>query len=138
MTTASYRFLPVLLLIGARPLAGQMGPGPGCCGSGVQALRGAPVVELKGKVSRLQLIPGQGMPSVTIKTESGESQVILGSMRYLMAQGFSPKVGDEILVKAYKTDNGLFAASVTLPGANKTLRLRDESGRPLWAGGPRR
>ncbi len=128
------RFLPALMLLGALPAAAQMGRGPVCCGIGMQALGGAPVIELKGKVSRIQLVPGQGMPSVTVKTDSGESNVHLGSMRYLMAQGFNPKVGDEIVVKAYKTANGLFAAVVTLAGINKTVRLRDEAGRPVWAG----
>ncbi len=120
------------------PLAAQMGRGPGCCGPGMQALGKMPQVELKGKVTRVRISPGQGMPYVTVKSGTEESDVYLGSMRYLMTQDFNPKVDDEIVVKAYKTANGLLAATVTLPGAHKTVRLRDEYGRPLWRGGPRR
>ena len=64
-------------------------------------------------------------------------KVYLGSMRYLMAQGFNPKLGDEIAVKGYKMNGDIVAATVTLPADNKTIRLRDESGRPLWRGGMR-
>ncbi len=133
----TFVILALLAVLGSRvPLLAQMGRGPGCCGFGMAAPETR--VELKGKVSKVQLVPGQGMPSVTVKTASEEASVYLGSMRYLMAQDFNPKVGDEIVVKAYKTANGLFAATVTLPAADKTIRLRDESGRPVWRGGPRR
>lgn len=118
-------------------LRAQPGRGPGCCGMGMGAITGAPLVDVKGKVSQVRIGAGQGMPSVVVKSGSDESTVFLGSMRYLMAQNFNPKLGDEIVVKAYKTPNGLFAASITLPESKKTIRLRDETGRPVWRGGPR-
>jgi hypothetical protein len=34
-------------------------------------------------------------------------------------------------------NNGLMAVTVTLPAGNKTIRVRDENGCPLWRGGPR-
>jgi hypothetical protein len=97
---------------------------------------GAPLVELKGQVEGVRISPGMGTPSVSIKTATETVTVYLGSMRYLMAEDFNPKSGDEIVAKAYKTANGYLASTVTLPGRNKTLRLRDENGRPVWRGGP--
>ena len=123
--------LAVLLGLGPQSMA-QMRGGPGCCGPGM----GGPLVEAKGKVIQVKISPGQGMPFVTIQDGSTETSVYLGSMRYLMAQDFNPKVGDQIVVKAYRTANGLLAATVTLPATNKTIRLRDANGRPMWRGGP--
>ena len=97
----------------------------------------APLVEIKGTVSQVLLVPGQGAPSVVVKANNEESKVLLGSMRYLMDQNFNPKVGEAIVLKAYKTSTGLIAATVTLPEQHKTLRLRNENGRPVWRGGPR-
>ncbi len=77
------------------------------------------------------------MPYVAIQTGSETVKVFLGSMRYLMMQGFNPKVGDEISAKAIKMDADFVALSVTLANSGKTIRLRDEQGRPLWRGGMR-
>jgi hypothetical protein len=94
--------------------------------------------EMRGEVTRVQITPGEGMPFVEIKSTGGLTKIYLGSMRYLMVQGFNPKVGDAIVVKVYKTNHGLVAASVTLPAQKKTVRLRDDHGRPVWRGNPRR
>jgi len=96
-----------------------------------------PVVELKGKIEKVQIAPGQGMPFLEMRGQEGTVKVVLGSMRYLMQQNFSPKAGEEVIVKGYKVADQVVAASVTLPAADKTLRLRDENGRPLWMGGQR-
>ncbi len=116
-------------------LMAQRGMGA-CCSAG-PVMNPGPLVELKGKVARVQITPGEGMPFVTVKSSDQTVKVYLGSMRYLMAQGFNPKVGDEIAVKAYKMNGDMVAATVTLPADKKTIRLRDESGRPLWRGGMR-
>ena len=76
------------------------------------------------------------MPFVTVKNGEQKMKVYPGSMRYLMGQGFNPKVDEEIVVKAHKWNDDFAAATVTLPAQGKTLRLRDEDGRPLWRGGP--
>lgn len=97
-------------------------------------IAGAPLLEIRGTITEVRISPGRGMPSLVVKDDSEESVLLLGSMRYLMAQDFNPKVGDEVVAKAYKTSNGLLAVSVTLPQTKKTIRLREESGRPLWRG----
>lgn len=126
------RWVAVALIAGlaAASATAQMRGMGGCCS-------GSPV-ELKGKVARVQITPGEGMPFVMVRTGDRTAKVYLGSMRYLMTQGFNPKVNDEIVVKAYPVNGDYVAVSVTLVGSGKTVRLRDENGRPLWRGGPPR
>ena len=95
----------------------------------------APKIELAGVIDSVQLLPGQGVPFLTVKSEKGAVRVILGSMRYLMERGFNPKAGAEVQVKGFKVGDEVYASSVSLPRENKTIELRDDSGRPLWAGG---
>lgn len=116
------------------------GRGGGCGGGGDCWASGFPAssaTELHGHVAAVQLTPGMGMPSVTVQTGEEQKVVSLGSMRYLMMQGFNPKVGEEVAIKAFQANGRYFAASVTLPAQNKTIELRDASGRPLWRRGPR-
>ncbi len=115
---------------------GQTTGGRGWGGMGPGAMASGATVDIKGRVAAVQITPGAGMPFVTVKSGDQKIKVHLGSMRYLMGQGFNPKVDEEILVKAYKWNDDLVAISVTLPGQGKTVRLRDEDGRPLWRGGP--
>jgi len=106
--------------------------------SGVQApMAGNPKVELKGKIEKIQLAMGQGMPYLEVRTASNTVRVALGSMRYLMEQDFNPKAGDEVAVTGYKVNDGVVAITVTLPGSDKVLKLRDDAGRPVWMGGRR-
>jgi hypothetical protein len=102
---------------------------------GAAPIASSPTVELKGKVQSVRLSPGQGTPFVEIETAGKTAKLYLGSIRYLMDQGFNPKVGDEITAKAYQLQSDYTAITVTLPAANKTVRLRDENGWPVWRGG---
>jgi exonuclease VII large subunit len=94
-----------------------------------------PKVEVKGRIQKVQLAQGRGMPYLEVKTGETITQVTLGSMRYLMEQDFNPKAGDEVVVKGYKGQSDVVAISVTLRGEGKVLHLRDENGWPLWQGG---
>jgi hypothetical protein len=98
-------------------------------------LASAPKVEVSGKIEKVQISMGQGMPYLDVKTKDGTRKVWLGSMRYLMEQNFNPKAGDEIQVSGYAQNEGILASKVTLPGRKTTLLLRDERGFPLWRGG---
>jgi hypothetical protein len=77
------------------------------------------------------------MPSLEVKTAEGRAwKVWLGSMRYLVEQDFNPKAGQEVSVKGFQeADQEVTASSVTLTATKQTIRLRDESGRPVWRGG---
>jgi hypothetical protein len=124
--------------------AGTMNPvwsQPRCCGAcggaGQSAIAASPVVEMTGKITRVQMTPGSGMPFLEVSSNGQTSRVYLGAMRYLVKQGFSPSAGDEVKLKAYKTETDLYGISVTLVAQDKTIRLRDENGFPLWRGGGR-
>ncbi|MEN6537082.1 MAG: hypothetical protein ABFD60_13170 [Bryobacteraceae bacterium] len=93
-----------------------------------------PVVEVKGKIVKVQVAPGRGMPSLDVEQDGKAIHVVLGAMHYLMQQNFSPKAGEEVEVKGYKAGDTVVASVVTLPAQGKTLRLRDERGYPLWRG----
>lgn len=116
-----------LLLAGAIALPGQQP-------SGVIPAN-APKVELEGRIESVDILRGQGMPSLLVRTGEETTRVILGSMRYLMERNFNPKAGAEVRVTGYRVGHLVYAAAVTLRGENQTLQLRDEAGRPLWMGG---
>ncbi len=103
-------------------------------GTGMAPVKGAPVVEFKGKIERVQIAHGQGMPTLEVRRVEETVKVLLGSMRYLMEQNFNPKAGMEVSVKGYQVaEKNVIAISVAADG--KVLRLRDENGRPVWMGG---
>ena len=94
-----------------------------------------PSVELRGKISSVQVARGQRMPFLEIEVNGKTTRVYLGSMRYLMQNDFNPKAGERVEVKGFRRDGDLVAISVTLTSRNKTLRLRDKNGQPLWQSG---
>jgi hypothetical protein len=101
------------------------------------AIASNPVVEISGRITKVGLERGQGMPSLEVKTVAGATwKVWLGSMRYLVEQNFNPKAGQEVSVKGFKqAGQEVTASSATLTETKQTIRLRDESGRPVWRGG---
>jgi len=95
----------------------------------------SPVVELKGKIQKVQLAMGQGMPYLEVESAGKTEKVMLGSMRYLMEKDFNPKAGMDVELKGYRTDAGIVAIRVQLPSEKKSLLLRDEDGWPVWMRG---
>ncbi len=127
----------MLLLAGAAG-AQMRGRGGPCPQPGSSApIAGSPMVEITGKISRVNIQHGQGMPAIDVAKDGRATTVQLGAMHYLIAQDFNPKAGDEVSVKGYKAGDIVLASSVTLAGAKRTLKLRDEKGWPLWRGGGR-
>ncbi len=98
-----------------------------------------PIVDIQGTIVSLKMMPGQGMPVMEVSgARTGPVTVWLGSLRYLMEQKFSPKVGDTVEVKGYSLRNQdqeeeIVAIQVKLGG--QVLKLRDENGWPVWRGG---
>ena len=131
----SFRFLTIIGLaaVGAAFAQPSGTPAP---------IAGSPQVELKGRIEKIQVAQGQGMPHLEVKSAGKTTKVILGSVRYLMEQDFNPKAGDEVVVKGYKMNDDVVAISVALPAQGKVLKLRDADGRPVWMrgryGGPMR
>ncbi len=126
------RALPVAGILLALPLFAQ----------NTQSAKPA-VIEIKGRIDKVGITRGQGMPSLEVRAESGKIwKVWLGSMRYLMEQNFNPKAGEEVEVKGFQaTGNEMTAQTVTLTATKRTIQLRDDQGLPLWRGpmrgGPR-
>lgn len=96
---------------------------------------------VKGEVTAVEKIgggrrmgPGIGLK---LKTASGELVVHLGPQWYIEQQGEVPiKAGDAVEVKGVKASRGgqdFFLAGEVKKGGD-VLKLRDESGVPLWAG----
>jgi hypothetical protein len=125
------RFLE-LVLVAACPAVGiaQMG-------GMMHVPAGTPRVELKGKIQKVQVARGQGMPHLEVRSGGSTVRVVLGSVRYLMEQNFNPKAGEEIVVSGFKVDGVVLAVTVKLVKDGKLLRLRDDQGRPVWMRGPR-
>jgi hypothetical protein len=95
-----------------------------------------PIVNISGKITRVDVSrPSEGMPGLVVNVDGTSTNVILGSMRYLMEQDFNPKAGAQVQVKGYKLPASVMAIEVRLPEENVTLKLRDENGWPLWRGG---
>lgn len=101
--------------------------------AGMAPIKNAPVVEFKGKVERVEIAHGQGMPYLEVRRGEELVKVQLGSMRYLMEQNFNPKAGMEVSIKGYQVGKSVIAITVT--AGDKELRLRDGDGRPVWMGG---
>lgn len=90
-------------------------------------------VQLKGKVTKVQLVPG-AMPSVVLETGDSTTRVILGSMRYLIEQDFNPKAGDELEVGGFRSGSDVVAVSIRRLSDGRTLKLREQDGSPVWRG----
>jgi hypothetical protein len=99
---------------------------------------------VSGEILGLDTFPGrQGMAGVhaNLKTDKGETVAVhLGPAWYLDKQSVTLKQGDKVTVRGSRvTFDGkpaIIAAEVTKQG--QTLRLRDDNGVPVWAGGRRR
>jgi len=76
---------------------------------------------------------------LVLRTESGGLvEVTLGQVGYWDAQGISLVRGDVVVVEGLSGDgSSLETRSVTLLSTGQTVVLRDENGRPMWAGGRR-
>jgi hypothetical protein len=137
---SSWGYRPTIALLSKRPamthvtvllalgftLAAHAFSQPG----GHMAVAGSPRVTLKGKIAKIQLAHGQGMPSLEVSANGATTRIMLGSFRYLLEQNFNPKAGDEVTVKGFKVNDSIIAVTVEHQG--KVLKLRDEQGRPVW------
>ena len=69
---------------------------------------------------------------ITIQTAEGQVLVGMGQSAY--REGFELKVGDEITVLGFHEDGEFKAGTVENLTTGETITLRDETGRPMWAG----
>ncbi len=101
------------------------------------------VVSVSGEVQNVETRTfgpsGAGLLILSLKTEKEIITVNVGPERYVSSLGFSFSKGDKIEVKGSKVDirgvPTILAAEIKK--GEKTLKLREEDGTPLWRG-PRR
>ena len=121
----------------ALPLEAQPGA---CCGASPSdqmappATSGKPV-DMTGTVGQIHIVAGQGMPYFELKRGGEITRVYLGPMRFLIAENFNPKAGQEVAVKGYKLQDRVVASQVTFVAEKRTVKFRDEKGWPVWRGG---
>lgn len=75
------------------------------------------------------------MVRLTVRDTSGTTAVMVGPSSYLDSQNISFNKGDSIQVTGSKVDfhgNQAIIAGKIVSGG-KTIKLRDDSGRPVWA-----
>lgn len=104
----------------------------------------ATVQTIQGEVLSVDQVASRGRRGagvhLTVKTESGTLPVHLGPKWYLRDQALVLKPGDRISVTGSKVDfkgePAVIAKEVTRDGS--ALSLRDDTGRPVWAGSKRR
>lgn len=60
-----------------------------------------------------------------------------GNPNYLAELGFAAPAGAAVAVSGYWQADTFVAGQITLQDSGENFLLRDEFGRPLWAGGPR-
>jgi len=82
---------------------------------------------LEGKVTAVDI-------DMTMETADGTVLVGLGQSWYREQAGFTLLVGDEVVVTGFYEDGEFKAGTIENQTTGKTLVLRDETGRPIWAG----
>jgi hypothetical protein len=80
---------------------------------------------------------GDGVDLV-LETEDGKQVVVGTGPGYMETQGFTLQTSERVQVQGYWDGDELKAAQVTRLQDGQTITLRDEAGRPAWAGNGRR
>ncbi|KPL24113.1 MAG: hypothetical protein AMJ93_03090 [Anaerolineae bacterium SM23_84] len=81
--------------------------------------------------------PAAGMDMV-IETSDGEELVVGTGPGYMEDQGFTLQVGEQVQVQGYWEGDEFKAAQVMRLRDGQSVTLRDQAGRPAWAGAGRR
>jgi hypothetical protein len=72
---------------------------------------------------------------LVLKTVEGQEVTIGTGPGYMEAQGFTLEVGEQVQVQGYWEDGEFKASQLTRLGDGLTIAMRDQAGRPAWAGG---
>jgi hypothetical protein len=75
---------------------------------------------------------------LTVETADGELVVHLGPEWYWDAEGIALDTGDEVELTGFFERDEFEVAGVKNSTTGESVILRDESGRPMWAGRGRR
>ncbi len=95
------------------------------------------LVTLTGKVSGVSMAPGQGMPSITLQTNSGPFTIMVGPYRLLADSKLEIKPGQVLEIKAFpdpRLPDTYVAMEVKDTATGTVAVLRDGTGMPHAAG----
>lgn len=93
---------------------------------------------LEGTVQTVDMAAGQGFPNFTLQAGSNTFTVVAGPFWAIQQADFKISQGDHLSVEAYPSlqhQNTWVAAAIQNITTQKSIRLRDENGRPLGMGG---
>ena len=77
--------------------------------------------------------------ALTVELDAGELLAVEGrAWRFAQEQGFSVQAGDEVRIVGFDEDGEFKPGQIENITTQTSLLVREESGRPLWAGGGRR
>jgi len=126
---------------------GQRGPRGGGCGGGWcgggqynQLYNPKTVERLSGEVISMdKIIPGKGMSygvHFMLKTDKETISVHLGPGWFIENQDMTIKLKDKVAIKGSRVtfDGKPAIIAAEVKKGSSTLNLRDENGRPVWAG----
>jgi len=102
------------------------------------------VTTIKGVVKAVSVVPARGGRSggthVTLESDGTQTEVQLGPTWFLEREGWKLTKGDalEVTGSVVDWDGSSDVIARDLKKGAQALKLRDERGVPMWAGGPRR
>mgnify|MGYP001147229226 CR=1 FL=1 len=108
--------------------AGEVGTNPGVGQANVDTWEDPITVVVEGVSAEL----------ITVTNDAGFDLAIEGrTLRYMLENGFEVYPGDELVLVGFYEGEMFEVGSVTNNTTQQTLAIRNETGRPLWAGGGR-
>ena len=77
--------------------------------------------------------------TLVVLTTDGEQVTVEGrAWWFAQEQGFSAQVGDKVTLTGFHEDDHFEVGQIDDATTGQTVLIRDENGRPLWAGRGRR
>jgi RNase P/RNase MRP subunit p29 len=82
-------------------------------------------------------VVGVDEAGMTLQTADGEIEIADRAWRFAQESGFGARVGDRVQLRAYFDGDILEVGDISNLSTQQQVQVREESGRPLWAGGSR-
>jgi hypothetical protein len=122
---------------------GQGGQGGYGGGSGRQAAEGTVLGYGLAEVDEWQTVQGSvslaDSTALMVETADGQEVIVDGrAWRFAQEQGFAATAGDQVTLTGFDEDGEFKVGLIEDNTTGWQISIRDENGRPLWAGGGRR